>query len=99
MQLFTIGLVELENDGTPRLNTQKQTIATYDNEDIISFSRAWTGFALQPHRANYEAREDENFVDPMRVVARKRDRFPKSDLSGGYIGDKVRRLCWYFMHH
>eukprot|EP01052_Picozoa_sp_SAG31_P027284 SAG31_NODE_2540_length_5538_cov_7.680859_3_plen_948_part_00 len=44
MQLFTIGLWELEEDGSKRLGTDGQPVPTYDNENIISFARAWTGF-------------------------------------------------------
>lgn len=90
MQLFTIGLVELNNDGTPRLTSQNKTIPTYDSQNIISFASAWTGFLRQPGRANYESvKGTVNRVDPMRLVASFRDRFPKSDLRGGFIGDQV----------
>ncbi|MEO1451094.1 MAG: DUF1800 family protein, partial [Bacteroidota bacterium] len=34
MQLFTIGLVELNNDGTPKQDEKGNLIPTYDNEDI-----------------------------------------------------------------
>ena len=48
MQLFSIGLYELDGDGTP-LSTE-----TYTNEDIVSFARAWTGFKVRPNRENLE---------------------------------------------
>lgn len=89
MQLFTIGLLELENDGTP-LFSQNSTLSTYDSQDIISFARAWTGFARQTKRANIESMGLVNRLDPMRINPLLRDRFPKPDLSGGFIGDKVR---------
>ena len=44
MQLFTIGLVELNMDGTPRLQNGR-TIETYTNDDIIGLSRVFTGFS------------------------------------------------------
>lgn len=43
MQLFTIGLVELNQDGTPRLDNQGREIPTYDNEDIKQLARVFTG--------------------------------------------------------
>ncbi|MBW8366829.1 MAG: DUF1800 family protein, partial [Arenimonas sp.] len=44
MQLFSIGLVELNLDGTPRLDGSGNTISTYNNEVITNFARAMTGW-------------------------------------------------------
>ena len=43
MQLFTIGLWKLNNDGTRMTdpNDPTQYIPTYDIEDIVQFSRVW----------------------------------------------------------
>jgi uncharacterized protein (DUF1800 family) len=43
MQLFTIGLVELERDGTPKLSAG-QVIETYDQDDISGLARVFTGW-------------------------------------------------------
>ena len=43
MQLFTIGLYELNPDGTPRLDADGQYIPTYNNDDIKEFARVFTG--------------------------------------------------------
>ncbi|MCX7032853.1 MAG: DUF1800 family protein [Arenimonas sp.] len=44
MQLFSIGLVELNLDGTPRRDANGNTISTYNNEVITNFARALTGW-------------------------------------------------------
>ena len=44
MQLFSIGLVHLNIDGTPKLDNHGQQQLTYSNDDIMEYSRAWTGF-------------------------------------------------------
>lgn len=44
MQLFSIGLVELNIDGTPRLDAQGRTIPTYDNATITNYARIFTGW-------------------------------------------------------
>ena len=44
MQLFTIGLFELNNDGT-RKQQNGADIPTYDNEDVIEYSRIFTGLS------------------------------------------------------
>ncbi len=41
LQLFSIGLVELEMDGTPKPGSPE----TYDNEDILGLARVFTGLS------------------------------------------------------
>ena len=96
MQLFTIGLFSLNDDGTPVLNYKtNKPIETYTNDDIESFSRAWTGFERVGVRGNYEevrGGSENNRLDPMRIDPSWRDAFPKPDLNGGFIGDRYA-LC------
>ncbi len=47
LQLFSIGLVELEMDGTPKTDSQGQEIETYDNSDITGLAKVFTGLSLQ----------------------------------------------------
>lgn len=44
MQLFTIGLVELNPDGTPRLDGSGNQIETYGQSDITNLARVFTGY-------------------------------------------------------
>lgn len=43
MQLFTIGLVELNMDGTAKLDSEGKPIPTYSNDDIRQVARCLTG--------------------------------------------------------
>ncbi len=45
MQLMTIGLYELNADGTRRLNAQSQPIATYAPADISGLAKVFTGIS------------------------------------------------------
>ncbi len=45
MQLFSIGLYELNNDGTRKLDINGNFIPTYDNNDIKEFAKIFTGFS------------------------------------------------------
>lgn len=45
MQLFTIGLVELDMNGEPKLGSDGRLIETYDNDDIIGLARVFTGLS------------------------------------------------------
>jgi uncharacterized protein (DUF1800 family) len=44
MQLFTIGLVLLNQDGTPKLDGNGATIDTYSNADITEVAKVFTGY-------------------------------------------------------
>jgi uncharacterized protein (DUF1800 family) len=44
MQLFTIGLIELNNDGTNKTGTNNQPIETYTNSDVSNLARVFTGY-------------------------------------------------------
>jgi uncharacterized protein (DUF1800 family) len=45
MQLFSIGLHQLNLDGTQALDAMSQPIETYDADDIVGLSRVFTGFS------------------------------------------------------
>jgi uncharacterized protein (DUF1800 family) len=44
MQLFTIGLQELNTDGSPKLDSTGQPIETYRNADVMALAKVFTGF-------------------------------------------------------
>jgi uncharacterized protein (DUF1800 family) len=56
-QLFTIGLYELNTDGTPRMKNG-QAVETYDNDDITGLAKVFTGFSY----GNGET-TDQNFYN------------------------------------
>lgn len=45
MQLFSIGLFQLNQDGTRRKDSEGEDIPTYDNDDITNLARVFTGFS------------------------------------------------------
>ena len=87
MQLFSVGLIKLNIDGTPLLDEEGKVQLAYTNHEIMSFARLWTGFDWQQSRGNVEDAWGGNRIDPMKIHAPWRDKFPKSDMTGGYIGD------------
>lgn len=46
MQLFTIGLYELNNDGTRQTDANGSFIPTYDNNDIKELAKVFTGLGM-----------------------------------------------------
>lgn len=69
MQLFTIGLVKLNPDGTPVKNTAGATVPTFDQSVVEGYAQAFTGWNF----AGNDTRSDddfywppvENWIDPM----------------------------------
>ena len=45
LQLFSIGLVELNNNGTPKLDSSGKPIDTYTESDVENLARIFTGWA------------------------------------------------------
>merc|ERR1719261_2422226 len=70
LQLFTIGLREMRDDGT------FTGYETYDGDDILTGARAWTGFDVPKLRGGVEAFRNENFINDLDLVASRRDPFP-----------------------
>eukprot|EP01052_Picozoa_sp_SAG31_P025754 SAG31_NODE_2279_length_6027_cov_1.242072_2_plen_1312_part_00 len=90
MQLFSIGLVKLNLDGSVQTDRDGRPIDTYDTADIQTMARLWTGFDLQAPRGNiahYTGDRSKNLIDPLKVNPEWRDVLPKTDLYDGYIGD------------
>jgi hypothetical protein len=89
MQLFSLGLYALNEDGTQVLDDNYDPVPTYTNDNIVEFAKIWTGFRHREYRGNLEQKRiaQANQVDPMRIDAAWRDPFPKMDLYHGHIGD------------
>jgi uncharacterized protein (DUF1800 family) len=47
MQLFTIGLYQLNDDGTQKLDGSGNPIPTYSNNDVMGLAKVFTGFSWQ----------------------------------------------------
>lgn len=87
MQLFSIGLWELNQDGTRKYDDQGQFIPTYTNADIKEFAQVFTG--LSDGAANGEfgsIEENENLIEtlltPMKMYQDFHDTSEKHLLNG-----------------
>ena len=54
MQLFTIGLEQLNLDGTPKKDAQGRPIPTYSNDDVVSLARVFTGLSWNGGQLTHE---------------------------------------------
>jgi Protein of unknown function (DUF1800) len=87
MQLFTIGMYKMRQDGTLILDSKGFPIRAYTNDDIVEYARVWTGFETRLHRGNVENVNRYNLIDSMKINMEFRDFFPKMGLDRKYIGD------------
>jgi len=81
MQLFTIGLLQLNQDGTPILVDQ-QTVPTYDNTTVANMARVMTGFSYGGPKAKGFYWADANYTVPMRMWDEFHDMGAKTLLNG-----------------
>jgi uncharacterized protein (DUF1800 family) len=70
MQLFSIGLNELDIDGTPKKDSNGNLIPTYTQEDVNELSRVFTGWDLKRSGAG-----DDNIWDSFGAVGFTRGDF------------------------
>lgn len=95
MQLFTIGLVELNPDGTLRLDAQGLPIPTYDQTTISETAKIFTGWAFAQ---NYSPRptflgggssnppaNGSDYIDPLRLFPEEHEDGPKTIVGGKLI--------------
>ncbi len=86
MQLFSIGLVELNTDGTEKLDLQGQPIPTYDQEIIEGFAHVYTGWTFAGAPSFRQARPTRfNQVIPMQLYPGFHDTEAKLLLNGDVL--------------
>jgi uncharacterized protein (DUF1800 family) len=82
MQLFTIGLWKLNQDGTRKIDGSGNFIPTYGNADITEMARVFTGFWFGGQQWSQSGGNDIHLTVPMDMWAEKHDFGSKSMLGG-----------------
>jgi uncharacterized protein (DUF1800 family) len=87
MQLFSIGVYELNDDGTPVLDATGQPTPSYGQTEIKSFARVFTGWTYPPFDAPQPKGPDDRryFAKPMVPVAQDHDTDAKTLLKGATL--------------
>lgn len=86
MQLFSIGLFELNVDGTLRLDDDGGPIPTYSNAEIREFAKIFTGLSFGGPGAAF-GNPVPNFLAPMRMFDAQHEPGPKNLLNGTVVPD------------
>lgn len=80
LQLFTIGLVELNMDGTLRRGPDGNPIETYNNDDVVGLARVFTGLFLESADTNGST----SFFSPLIINANEH-----SELEKSFLGETI----------
>jgi len=84
MQLFSVGLFELNIDGTLQLDGNGAPIPTYDNDDITEFAKIFTGLSFGSAAPDFSSGTPV-WDRPMRMYEAYHEPGPKYLLRGRYI--------------
>ncbi|MGC4017416.1 MAG: DUF1800 family protein [Luteolibacter sp.] len=85
MQLFSIGLWELNPDGSRKLDSHGEPIPTYDNGTITEMARVFTGLYFDaPYGWEGGGWSDDDYTKPMVMFPQYHD-FGKKTLLHGFI--------------
>jgi uncharacterized protein (DUF1800 family) len=88
LQLFSIGVVELNLDGTPKRDAQGNELPAYRQETIEGLAHAFTGWTYAPlPGAPARLHNPVNYGGEMVAVESNHDRQPKAMLSGDVLPD------------
>lgn len=80
MQLFTIGLWQLHDNGHQKRDSNGEPVATYTNEDIRTIASMLTGFWL--NKTRFGKIDWSRFDEPMVIHRKHHDRHKKLALNG-----------------
>lgn len=80
MQLFTIGVVELNMDGTPRTDGAGNPIETYTNEDVGGLARVFTGLAGKGSEWRRSREYEDAMWSPLQMYDEEHSQLEKTFL-------------------
>ena len=78
LQLFSVGVVLLNQDGTPQLDAFGEPLPTYDQGVVSGFARVFTGWTFAPPPSPGVT----NYADPMVIIPSNHEPGTKDLLSG-----------------
>jgi len=85
MQLFTIGLNQLQPDGTYKLGPDGLPIATYDQTVVMETARVFTGWGFHTDRPRRDFRARPDFLQPMMLYPAQHDDGAKTIVGGVHL--------------
>lgn len=89
LQLFSIGLIDLNMDGTPKLGADGREIETFDNEDITGLARVFTGLAHDMPEFWSSDRPESTEYSPLKMFQDQHSPLEKSFLGTTVAADTL----------
>ena len=84
MQLFTLGVYQLNEDGSIKNDSSGSPIATYDQNTVQAMARVFTGWTYAPiPPAAIQTHDPQNYASPMVAVESNHDMASKTLLPPG----------------
>ena len=68
MQLFSVGLIQLNLNGTPKRDAAGKLIETYSQKDVIEITRALTGWNWADQNVKRKSANNNNYGKPMEAT-------------------------------
>lgn len=93
MQLFSIGLWELHQDGTRQLDHEGNFVPTYDNSTITEMAKIFTGMSFSNNGVNRDpitfsqGVSGNAYLHPMLVYEEEHEQGPKTIIGGVTLND------------
>lgn len=88
MQLFAIGLYELNNDGSRKMDANGNFIPTFDSNDITEVARVLTGLSFNRNVfGGGTVNDNSNYYDPMKMFETEHEQGQKTILKNHVILD------------
>ncbi|MEJ6024274.1 DUF1800 domain-containing protein [Ramlibacter sp. PS4R-6] len=86
LQLFSVGLVKLNSDGTPVLDTGGKPIATYSQETVEGFAHVFTGWTYpSKRRSKFPTLNGPLYTGPLQLVESYHQGGTKQLLDGATV--------------
>jgi len=99
MQLFTIGVHQLNQDGTRVLDAEGQPVETYDNEDVTGIAKVFTGWSWagpDTETSRFNGGGSPSYpnrnIEPMQPYAQYHSEAAKTFLGGTCPGGTMPRV-------
>ena len=97
MQLFSIGLYQLNSDGTEKVNASGKKIDVYTQSDVTNLARVFTGYDFDPSVGKFSPRKsDDSGFDSYTLLNKEFARRPMvldatkhSTLAADFLGASV----------
>lgn len=102
LQLFTLGLVELNMDGTPKTGSNAEPIEIFTNDDIVGLARVFTGLSA-PGSTFWSANPNGDYV-PLISYAEQHSGLEKTFLgktitAGTPADDSIKQALDHIFEH